>query len=322
MNFLKKVALTCACLVAVGNAACAASLTDGQEIKLWPGKAPGSENVNFHNEVIERSKDPNVHDRAMVHIDVPHMVVSLPKNPNGTAVIVGPGGGYSRVVIDKEGTGVAKWLNENGITVFILRYRLPADPHNQNREDVALEDGQRAVRIVRAHAKEWGVNENKIGIAGFSAGGHMAASVSTCYTRNVYKPVDAMDKISARPDFSILGYPVISMLDEYAHNGTKKRLFGENVKPTQAQMEKYSMELFVNKNTPPAFVFCAADDDVVPAINSIRYAEALRACGVPAELHVYTYGRHGFGIGAKLHTAAKDWSKDCTNWLRDMKYID
>lgn len=321
MNFLKRLALTCTFMLIMGSAAFAAGLTDGQEIKLWPGKAPGSENVGFHNEVVERSKDPAKHDRAMVHIDVPHMVVSLPKNPNGTAVIVGPGGGYARVVIDKEGADIAKWLNDIGITVFILRYRLPEDPHNTNRMDVALEDGQRAVRIVRAHAKEWGIHPNKIGVAGFSAGGHMAASVSTCYNRKVYAPVDAIDQESARPDFSILGYPVISMLDEYAHNGTKKRLFGKGVKPTQEQMEKYSMELQIDKSTPPAFVFCAKDDDVVPAINSVRYAEKLRSLDIPVELHVYTYGKHGFGIGANLKTAAKDWSKACTNWLRDMKFI-
>ena len=321
MSFLKKIAMMGALLFVMGNAAFAAGLTDGQEIKLWgERKAPGSENVNFHNEVIERSKDPAKHDRAMVHIDVPHMVVSLPKKPNGTAVIVGPGGGYARVVIDKEGADIAKWLNDIGITVFILRYRLPEDPHNKNRMDVALEDGQRAMRIVRAHAAEWGLNPNKIGIAGFSAGGHMAASVSTCYGRKVYAPDDAIDKVSARPDFSILGYPVISMLNEYAHTGTKKRLFG-NVKPTQELMEKYSMELQIDKNTPPAFVFCARDDDVVPAINSVRYAEKLRSFGIPAELHVYTYGKHGFGIGANLKTGAKDWSKACTNWLRDMKFI-
>jgi len=319
MKFFKKLFIAVACLFMVSGVASAAPLADGQEINLWPGKAPGSENVNFHNEVIERSKNPSKHDRAMVHIDRPHMVVRLPKNPNGTAIIIGPGGGYARVVIDKEGDDIANWLKSLGVTVFILRYRLPDDNHNKNREDVALEDGQRAVRIVRAHAKEWGLNEHKIGIMGFSAGGHMASSVSVFYNRKVYEPVDAADKLSARPDFSVLGYPVISMLDEYAHNGTKKRLF--HGKPSQAQMEKYSTELHIDKNTPPAFVFCAKDDDVVPAINSVRYAEKLRSFGIPMELHVYTYGGHGFGIGTKLKTGAREWSKACEAWLRDMKFI-
>lgn len=319
IGFLKKITLMALCACMITGYAEAATLSDGQEIKLWPGKAPGSENVTFHNKVIERSKDPTVHDRAMVTIDVPHMVARVPKNPNGTAVIICPGGGYARVVIDKEGDEVARWLNEIGVTAFILRYRLPQDAH-VNREDVSLEDGQRAIRIIRAHAKEWGLNADKIGVMGFSAGGHAASFLSTCYGRDVYKPVDDMDKLFARPDFTVLGYPVISMLDQYAHEGTKKRMLGKT--PTKEQMEKYSTELYINKNTPPAFIFCAENDDVVPPVNSVRYFENLRSCGVPSELHVYTDGKHGFGIGSQLKTSAKYWSKACEAWLRDMEFIN
>ena len=299
--------------------ASAAALKNGETIELWPGKAPGSEHVAFHNTIKERSKDPAQHDRIMVNIDKPSMVAYVPKNPNGTALIVAPGGGYARVVLDKEGTEVADWLGPKGVTVFILRYRLPGDPH-KNKADVSLEDSQRAVRLVREHAAEWNIDPQKIGIMGFSAGGHLATSLSTCFDRKVYQPVDAADQLSARPNYSIRGYPVVSMLPEYASKGTKKRMLGEA--PSQKLMEKYSPELHVTENTPPAFLVCAADDNVVPPINSIRYFEALRAHGVQAELHIYREGGHGFGLGHKLTTSTKDWTQTCEGWLRDMGRIE
>ncbi len=303
----------------VGGVAGAAPLQNGESMNLWPGAAPGSENVSFHNKVTERSEDPAHHDRIMTDIDVPHMIAHVPANPNGTALIVGPGGGYARVVMDKESDEMADLLNPEGVTVFILRYRLPSNMH-KNRQDVSLEDGQRAVRIVRAHAKEWNIDPNKIGIMGFSAGGHMASSVSTNYDRKVYEPVDAQDQVSARPDFTVLGYPVISMLPEYCHEGTKKRLFG-GLSVKKELEEKYSSELHVTAQTPPAFIVCAADDPVVPPVNSIRYFQALRKNGVQAELHVFREGGHGFGLGHKLDTSTSDWQHDLLGWMKDMGLI-
>lgn len=318
---LKQVLLAGALALCIGSgtAAQAAALTDGQELPLWPDKAPGSEQVTFHNTVTDRSHDPAHPDRIMTNIDRPTMTVHLPEQPNGTALIVGPGGGYARVVLDKEGNEIADWLTAKGVTVFILHYRLPSEAHNANREDVSLEDGQRAVRILRSHAAEWNLKPDRIGIMGFSAGGHMAASTSTCYDRKVYEPVDAADQVSARPDFSILGYPVISMLPEYAHKGTKKRLLG--LDPTEPQMERYSAELYADWKTPPAFIFCAEDDDVVPPVNSLLYFNALRKNGVEAELHVYAHGKHGFGLGKKLLTSARTWPEACENWLRERNLI-
>ena len=317
----KTIAVAGLLLSALGAAGAvqASPLQDGGQMNLWPGKAPGSEHVAFHNTVTERSEDPAHHDRIMTDIDVPTLIAHVPEHPNGTALIVGPGGGYARVVMDKESDEVADWLNPKGVTVFILRYRLPGDAHNKNREDVSLEDGQRAVRIVRAHAKEWNIDPEKIGIMGFSAGGHMAASVSTCYERKVYEPVDEQDKVSARPDFTILGYPVISMLPEYAHEGTKKRLLG--LSPGRKAMETYSAELHVTAETPPAFVFCAADDNVVPPVNSVRYVSALRRYAIPAELHIYRTGGHGFGLGRSLQSSTRYWPSACENWLRDLGLI-
>ena len=307
-------------ILGAGGIVGAAPLQDGESIQMWPGdKAPGSEHVDFHNTITERSQDPAHHDRIMTNIDKPQLIAHVPANPNGTAIIVGPGGGYARGVMDKESDEVADWLNPKGVTVFILRYRLPSNMH-KNRQDVSLEDGQRAMRIVRSHAKEWNIDPDKIGIMGFSAGGHMASSVSTNYDRQVYKLVDAQDKVSARPDFSILGYPVISMLPEYAHQGTKKRMF-TNGQASQADEQKYSSELHVTDQTPPAFIVCAADDDVVPPINSIRYFQALRQHGIQAELHIYREGGHGFGLGHKLDTSTNDWTHDCEGWLRDLGLI-
>jgi len=307
-----------AATLSVAGVAGAAPLQDGESIQMWLGSAPGSEDVSFHNKITERSQDPAQHDRMMTDIDVPELIAHVPAQPNGTALIVGPGGGYARVVMDKESDEVADWLNPQGVTVFILRYRLPSNEH-KNRLDVSLEDGQRAMRIVRAHAKDWNIDPERIGIMGFSAGGHMASSVCTNYDRKVYEPVDDIDQVSARPNFSILGYPVISMLPQYAHTGTKKRLLGLN--PSKTDEQKYSSELHVTAQTPPAFIFCAADDDVVPPINSIRYFRALRKQGVEAELHIFRHGGHGFGLGHKLTSSTRDWTHDCEGWLRDLGLI-
>ncbi len=297
----------------------AAGLKNHQEINLWPGKAPGSEQVDFHNTVTERSKNPAKHDRVLTKIDTPTITAYLPDQPNGTAVIVAPGGGYGRIVLDKESGEFADWLNPLGVTVFLLHYRLPCDAH-ENAKDVPLEDGQRAVRLVRAHAAEWGLNPDKIGLMGCSAAGHLAAEVNAEFAKKVYAPVDTIDAVSARPDFTILGYPVITMEPAWASGGTKTNLVGKN--PTAADIAAYSPEQHVTQQASPTFIFLANDDPVVPSMNGVLYYTALRKAGVAAELHVFRFGGHGFGIERiDSDNPLQDWPKLCAAWMKSIKMI-
>src|SRR5690606_24257053 len=190
---------------------------------------------------------------------------------NGTSVVICPGGGYSHLAIDKEGYKVAKWLNTLGISAFVLKYRLPNDKIMKDKTIGPLQDAQEAMRIVRRNAKKWGLDPNKVGIMGFSAGGHLASTLSTHYNDDVYPQTD---KISARPDFSILVYPVVSMEDGVTHQGSKMSLLGEN--PTLESIEKYSNAKQIDSLTPPAFLLAATDDQVVPVENSIEYYLALK----------------------------------------------
>jgi len=231
------------------------------------------------------------------------------QHSSGTAVIICPGGGYGRLAIDHEGSLVAAKLNEWGITAFVLKYRLPSDAIMKQKSIGPLQDGQEAVRIVRRHGGEWNIDPHKIGIMGFSAGGHLAASVSTLYGDSLYTP---MDTISARPDFSILVYPVISMDSTITHGGSRIMLLGEH--PSQELERRFSCELQVTPQTPPAFIVQAVDDPAVPIENSIRYLLALRKNKVPAEMHLYESGGHGFGLG-KTNRTESSWPEACKRWL-------
>ena len=243
-------------------------LNTGDTFKLWENIAPGSEKVEITEEVLERSKVPEVRDRAAINIKIPTITAYVPEKPNGVGILVIPGGGYERVVLDKEADELSSWLNGEGITYFVLKYRLPKNNH-KNKEIVPLQDAQRAMRIIRNHSKEWGIDNKKIGVMGFSAGGHVASTLANKYEEEVYKKLDAIDEISARPDFQILGYPVITMTDPYAHKGSRKYLLGEN--PDLNLIEKFSMEKNVHKNTPIAFIMHATDDKSVPVENSLKY---------------------------------------------------
>ncbi|WP_342648025.1 alpha/beta hydrolase [Mucilaginibacter sp. CSA2-8R] len=204
---------------------------------------------------------------------------------------------------------MARELNTRGIAAFVLKYRLPSDEIMQNREIGPLQDAQRAIQIVRQRAAEWHIAPNKIGIAGFSAGGHLASTLSTHYTKAV---VDNPDKISLRPDFSILVYPVISFQDSLVHKGSKKALIGENA--SAEKVMEYSNEMQVTADTPPAFLIHSENDKVVPVTNSINYFNALHAHGVKAEMHIYQGGGHGYGMN---NATTKDrWMDHLYNWLQ------
>lgn len=283
---------------------------------LWPdGEAPGAKASSVRYELSERSKDPSLPDRAVTGIRAPDITVYAPEKPNGTALLVIPGGSYKRVVLDKEGSDLAPLFNARGYTLFVMTYRMPGDGHAEGA-DAPLVDAQRALRTLRARAGEWNIDRNKIGVMGFSAGGHLAASLETRYQENAYHPVDAIDQQSARPDFVVLGYPVISMDQTIAHPGSRKELTGAT--PTPAQLNRYSPELHVTADTPPTFLMHAVDDPSVPVDNSLVMFNALRAKQVATELHLFAEGKHGFGIRNAQGMPAALWPQMAMNWIASL----
>ncbi len=227
---------------------------------------------------------------------------------NGTAVVICPGGGYTHLAIEKEGYKVAKWLNTLGISAFVLKYRMPTDETMKDKSIGPLQDAQEAIRIVRRNAVKWHVNPDKIGVLGFSAGGHLAATLSTQYGAKVYASEDGT---TARPDFSVLVYPVISMKDGITHQGSRKSLLGDD--PSGDMVERFSNAKQVNTETPPTFLVHATDDKAVPVENSLEYYLALKNHHVPAEMHIYESGGHGFGLGVSGTNA--NWPQDLKKWF-------
>lgn len=251
--------------------------------------------------------------KRVAKVSRPTLTVYKPQKANGQAVVICPGGGYAILAIDKEGHKVAEALSSWGITAFVLKYRLPDDTINVDKSVAPLQDAQQAVRYVRSHAKEYGIKENKIGIMGFSAGGHLAATASTHFEFKA-DPLNK-DTISARPDFSVLVYPVISFDSTITHKGSRNNLIGAN-----ASAEKilfFSNEQQVKTNTPPVFLVHAGDDKSVPVENSLRYYQAALKNNVPAELHIYPKGGHGFGMYNK--TTEDNWMNRLHAWLNGLK---
>jgi acetyl esterase/lipase len=231
--------------------------------------------------------------------DKPSLTFYLPAPARavGTGVVVCPGGGYHDLAMDHEGQQIAQWLNSIGVAAFVLKYRLGP----KYRHPTELGDAQRAVRLVRSRAREFGIAPDRIGIWGFSAGGHLAATAATHFDS------------TSRPDFAILAYPVITMRTPFTHMGSRQNLLGED--PDEALVTLLSNETQVTAQTPPTFLFHTTDDDVVPVENSILFYEALRKAGVPAELHVFAHGPHGVGLGARDATLSL-WPALLANWLR------
>jgi pectinesterase len=275
-----------------------------QEIPLYKNAVPNStgapdkENSIFKDNVTRIAKVSN-----------PTLTIFKAAKPNGKAVIICPGGGYSILAFDKEGTRVAEEMNRWGITAFVLKYRLPNDSTNIDKSLAPLQDAQQAIRLIRTNAKEWGINKNQIGIMGFSAGGHVASTAATHF--DFKADATNTDTTSVRPDFAVLIYPVISFDSTITHKGSRNNLIG-----TKASAEKtifFSNELQVTKNTPPSFLVQAADDGAVPVENSLRYYEACVKNKVPAEMHLYPKGGHGFGMYNK--TTDDNWLERLKNWL-------
>ncbi len=239
--------------------------------------------------------------------NVPTLTWFMPVRPTGAAVVVCPGGGYG-MLADHEGAPVAEWLAGLGITAAVLRYRVA--PH---RHPAPLLDAARAIRTLRHRAEELKLDARRIGILGFSAGGHLASTISTHHDVGDESAADPIERHSSRPDFSILLYPVISMQSDVTHHGSVDALLGEN--PAQADRWNLSNELRIRPDTPPAFLFHTMDDAAVPVENAVRYALGLRAAGVSAELHIYASGPHGVGLAGD-HAALRSWPGLCADWLR------
>ncbi|TDX09746.1 alpha/beta hydrolase [Flavobacterium sp. S87F.05.LMB.W.Kidney.N] len=287
------------------------SSAQNQVIPLW-NKIPDEIKAADYNEK-ESITDGKL--QSTTQVTIPTLSIFIPKDakPNQTAVIICPGGGYMHLAFDKEGTKVAEWFNSLGIAAFVLKYRLPNDLIMKNKNVGPLQDAQEAIRYVRQNAAKLNIDPNKIGILGFSAGGHLASTLSTHYDDKVY---ESTYKVSARPDFSILMYPVISMENQITHKGSQTNLLGSN--PSQDLIDSYSNEKKVTSKTPPAFLIHATDDTVVIPENSINYYLALKKNGVKAELHLYEKGGHGFGLG--VNDTSKFWTRDCVEWLKANGY--
>lgn len=284
----------------------------GEHIALWPaGQVPGESGPARGLHVVERSADLARPDRYVDQIDAPWLVVHAPAQPNGKALLVIPGGGYQRVVIDKEGTAlVPQWVDRAGYTLFVLRYRLPETGRDRQ---AALADAQRAMRVIRAAAARRGLDVEDIAVMGFSAGGHVAARLATGFDTSAYPPADAADRLSARPSRAVLVYPVIDM-GPHAHSGSRLRLIGE---PADAALVgRYSMQDQVRADMPPTLLLHAADDRVVSVDNSLLMARALAAAGVEHELHVFAHGGHGFGMRAPADSTTALWPDIAQRWLR------
>jgi acetyl esterase/lipase len=288
------------------------------EIPLWPEVAPGSQGLALKESITERSLDPTRHDRFVAGVLRPRLLVFRAPKPNGTGVILTPGGSYVREVLDKEGFETAAWLAARGVSVFLLVYRLPGEGH-AGRAQVPLQDAQRAVRLVRGRARDFGLDPHRIGFLGFSAGGHVAASVATRFDAQVYAAVDNLDAGSARPDFSVLLYPVISMDPSVAHGGSRDALLGKT--PSAASLASASLENAVTPATPPTLLILTGDDTVVVPENGLRYYAALRRHGVPAELHPYERGKHGFGIRGAQGLPVGNWPEVAWAWLEASGFL-
>ncbi|MBO9624685.1 MAG: alpha/beta hydrolase [Sphingomonas sp.] len=284
-----------------------------ETIDLWPKGVPGRPARLPVETVIERSSEAQLADRAVSGIANPRLVVFRPRIANGASVLIMPGGGYVRVVIDREGYEMARWFAARGFTAYVLFYRLPGDGWAAG-PDTALSDAQRAMRLIRARAGRDGLNPEKVGAIGFSAGGHLCADLATRFAADTYKPVDAADKLGAQPFVAAPIYPVISMTAPIAHAGSREQLIGKDAPP--ALEAAHSPDRNVTKATPPCFLVHAEDDGTVPVENSLLFRAALRAAGVPVETHLFTAGGHGFGLRRAAGKPAEVWPELFLSWAQ------
>jgi len=276
---------------------------DSEQIDLWSGTMP--DKAGFRGPEIISDKG------SVTHISVPRLIVHHPKNPNGTAVLVISGGGYAHIELGKESNPTANWLQSQGVTAFELIYRLPRE--GWSTANVPFDDAQRAMRLIRGMAGKYGIDPHKIGVLGFSAGGHLAGITATLFNKRFYEPVDAIDSLSARPDFAGLIYPVISMLPPNNKTHSLKNILG--LHPTIPQEIAFSAEQKVTADTPPTFLAQAQDDPVSPVQNSYLMEAALKKADVPVEMHIFQSGGHGWGLG-KTGSKVSEWPQLFKRWAQ------
>ncbi|HUO93817.1 MAG TPA: alpha/beta hydrolase [Rhizomicrobium sp.] len=290
--------------------AAAAAFQPEEPIPLWPAGPPGRDVPPLSLKTEERGATPELHDRLISSIAYPVLTPIRPQTPDGSALLIIPGGGYLYEAIDIEGFAPAALFAAHGITSFVLTYRLPSEGWT-HRPNVPLEDAQRAMRIIRAHVQDYGLQPTRVGALGFSAGGHLAASLATNLTKPMYSSMDAIDGYDAKPSFAALLYPVVTMLPPFAHEASRERLLGLNA--TTAMRTAYSVERAVSEATPPCFL-CATDDDPdVPVDNTLMMFQSLRTAKVPSEMHIFEKGGHGFGLALPSEPVSQ-WPELFLRW--------
>lgn len=286
--------------------------TAPEEILLWPGTPPGNGKV----EGPEVVGDKGAGRGAVSNVSVPRMRVYRPAQPNGAAVLVAGGGGYFRIQLWKESTPAAKWLQARGFTVFELIYRLPNDGWDAA---APFMDAQRAMKIIRTRADEFGVDPAKIGIMGFSAGGHLAGFTAYQPARALYAGADRFEQVSARPDFAVLLFPVVTLRKPYDTTRTRREIIGD--KAGSKAEDQWSLDTWASKDAPPTIIFAAADDPTTPPGHGILLFEKLVAAGASAELHLFRDGGHGWGLG-KPDQVISQWPGLFEHWARSLQIIE
>jgi len=281
-------------------------------LDIYPGEIP-FQKVTQAKEII---KSDGI--TVVSNVQNPQIQVFLPaKNSStGRAVIICPGGGYGVLAYDWEGTDIAKWLNSHGIAGIVLKYRLPSAEAQTSPHLVPMSDGQQAIRLVRHHAEEWNIDPEKIGIMGFSAGGHLASTLGTHFDSGNPGADDPILQQSSRPDFMILAYPVISFTESFMHKGSRNNLLGEN--PEAKWINYFSNEKKIRADSPPTFIFHSQDDKAVPVQNSLVFYEGLLEKQIPAEMHLYPTGGHGFSLSIHMEGTQKGWTDSCLFWMQHL----
>lgn len=299
---MKLFILTAICVMTVSM-----SKSQNYSLKVWPGGAPDSNGITASEEKYDGVRLRNVTEAEMY--------VYLPaKDKNtGAAVVICPGGGYQILAMDHEGYNIANWFAERGVAGIVLKYRMPNGHHQ-----IPSGDARRAIRTVRANAKEWGIDPAKVGIAGSSAGGHLASTVGTRFDPGNSEAVDPVERYSSRPDFMLLLYPVISFNEEFGHMGSRRNLIGDG--NNWEMVQQYSNELHITSDTPPTFLILADDDKTVVPRNSIEFYAALKAHNIPAEMHIFQKGGHGFGM-RNNNIPADSWPELFMDWLKATGFL-